>query len=672
MPDKKRIREVALFSLLLFVIVAVFVFIAESADARAGGGHNYSGGGGSSGGGSRSSGGGGGEAELIFFLIRLIIHYPAVGIPVTIIVVIVVAKGYTKGNDAWVDHTITKAVRLAPEVHAVAALTDLKRRDPDFDENFFRQRAEKAFHLIQKAWSDRNLSIAQNFLSDGVFEQFTIQTDEMREKGIIDHMEGLKVISSKPVKFQSDRNFDVIHLRIDARAVNYRKDEKTGKILNGSKMPENFAEIWSFLRKPGVKTLKKPGLIEGQCPNCGNPIKAGRLAKCEVCNALLRSGEHDWVLSGITQACEWSTRPDQIIPGLKEFSEADPGFNMQHLKDRVSVMFWRKLEAERKGNVAPLRKIARNEFCEAQLQWYKPDKGGARRFYTSCAVGSIDLLGIEMHEPDDHAYVEVIWSGLPSILTPAKTIESSPQPINFKHVFILGRAHGAQTKVTSSLASSHCPSCGAPEQTGAENECAYCGTVMNDGKSEWVLETVSDRSDMQVSTVLTRMKQLQRQQATTGARQQPAAVASTPAGAPLFKYAIPGNDLVRWAAAMMLADGQIDQQEMDMLNGVARQRDVSAAKLQEIITELKAQTDPVAYVLQISIQPADGELMRHLARMALADGKLTHEEKAMLYKVGKQISLTAPDIDLLLKRERTNLYQEAKAAIAQSKQAKLP
>lgn len=670
MPDKKRIREVACFSLLLVFILAIFFFIAETADARAGGGHSYSGGGGSSGSGGsgRSRSGGGGDAELVFLLIRLIIHYPAVGIPVTLIVIVVVAKGYNKGNDAWVDHTIVKAVRLAPESHAVAALTDLKKRDPDFDENFFRERAEKAFNLIQKAWSDRNLSIAQNFLSDGVFEQFTIQTEEMREKGIIDHMEGLKVLSARPVKFQSDRNFDVIHLRIDARAVNYRKDEKTGKIINGSKAPENFAEIWSFLRKPGVKSLKKPGLIEGQCPNCGNPIKAGRLAKCEVCNALLRSGEHDWVLAGITQACEWSSRPDQVIPGLKEFSEADPGFNMQYLKDRVSVMFWRKLEAERKGSVAPLRKIARNEFCEAQLQWYKPDKGGARRFYTACAVGSIDLLGIEAQEPEDHAYVEVVWSGLPSILTPAKSIEAAPQPINFKHVFVIGRKHGVQTRVTSSLASSHCPSCGAPEQTGAENECAYCGTVMNDGKSEWVLETVADRSDMQVTAVLAKMKQLQRQQTAPGRKPEP--VTGPAASAPLFKYSIPGNELVRWAAAMMLADGQIDQQETEMINNLARQRDVAPAKVQQIIAELKMQADPVAHMLQTSIQPADTELMRHLARMALADGKLSNEETAMLRKVGQKIDLTASDIDMLLNKERKNMYQEAKAAIAQARRAK--
>lgn len=670
MPDKKRLREVTFFSLFLLLLIGFFLLIGETADARAGGGHNYSGGGGSSSSRRSSGGGGGGELDLIFLLVRLIIHYPAVGVPVTIVVVFVVVKGYHKGNDAWIDHTIIKGVRVAPDSQAAVALTELKKRDPDFDDGLFRKRAEKAFEIIQKAWSDRNLTDAQYFLSDGVYEQFSIQLDEMKEKGIIDHMEGLKILGSRPVKFQSDKNFDVIHLRIDAQAVNYRKDEKTGRVLNGARSPENFAEVWSFLRKPGVRTLKKPGLIEGQCPNCGNPIKVGRLTKCEVCNSLLRSGEHDWVLAGITQACEWSARPDRIIPGLGDMVEADPGFNMQHLKDRVAVMFWRKLEAERKGNVAPLRKIARNELCDAQLQWYKPDNSGARRFYTSCAVGAIDLLGIEQKEPDDQTYVEVIWSGLPSILTPNKSIETAPKPINFRHVFVLGRKHGALTKVTSSLASTQCPSCGAPEQTGTANECPYCGTVMNDGSSEWVLEAVVDKTDPQVSAVLTKMNQLRQNPAKQRPAQTQPATVATGAAAPFSQYGLTGLELVKWAAAMMLADGQIDPKELEMLNGIARQRDVSGQKLQNIITELKSADDPVDFVMRTSTLATSNELLVQLARVALSDGRLSDEENAMLQRVGQRIGMQPADINMLVSRERRNLYQEAKTAIAQAKHNK--
>ncbi|PKL47990.1 MAG: hypothetical protein CVV42_10935 [Candidatus Riflebacteria bacterium HGW-Riflebacteria-2] len=659
MRSRRQLRKVFAWSLLLLVLTLVSVLVSEVAFARAGGGHGYSGGGGSGGG---RSGGGGGEAELIMLLIRLIIYYPHIGIPLAIVVGVLAWKGYLKGEDTYVDYTITKASRVKPDNFSKVALTQLKQRDPGFDENFFIGRAKKAFRLIQDAWTARKLDKAQAFLSDGIFEQFSIQLAEMREKGIIDHLEALEISSATPVKFQSDKNFDVIHLRIDASAINYRKDEKTGKLLNGSRSPEPFAEVWSFMRKPGVKTLKKGGLMEGQCPNCGNPIQIGRLSKCEVCGSLLRSGEYDWVLTSITQACEWSVRPDKAVPGLDTIVTADPGFNMQHIKERVAVMFWRKTEAERIGKVEPLRKIARDEFCEAQQQWLKPDKSGTRRFYTGCAVGAVELLGVELLEPDDNAFVEVIWSGIPSFQMPGKGIETAGQPINFRHVFVLIRRHGAKTKLETSLASSHCPSCGAPEQTGSENECAYCGAVMNDGKSEWVLDAVVDRSDPQVREILNRLsaaakKITEEYQAKAAARHGAKGGVAAP---PLDEFGVSGIELLRWTVAMMLADGHIDNKEMNMIRDLAGKRDIPEARIQQVIEEFKAVIDPAVHVMQTSKINADTELLRYIARVALADGKLTPEETDMIKTVGTKLGLSGIDIDMLLKRERRAIFQEAK------------
>ncbi|HAE38344.1 MAG TPA: hypothetical protein DCG57_06865 [Candidatus Riflebacteria bacterium] len=659
MRRKSQLRKVFAWSLLLLAVTCIGILISEVAFARAGGGQGYSGGGGS----GRGSRGGGGDLEIVWLLIRLIIYYPHIGIPLTIVVIVLAKKGYIKGEDTYVDYTIVKASRVKSDSFSKVALTQLKQRDPAFDENFFIGRAKKAFRLIQDAWTARKLDKAQAFLSDGIFEQFNIQLAEMREKRIIDHLEALEIVSATPVKFQSDKNFDVIHLRIDATAINYRKDEKTGKLINGSRSVEPFAEVWSFMRKPGVKTLKKGGLMEGQCPNCGNPIQIGRLSKCEVCNALLRSGEYDWVLTSITQACEWSVRPDRAVPGLDAIVAADPGFNMQHIKERVSVMFWRKAEAERIGKIEPLRKIARNEFCDSQQQWLKPDQSGARRFYTGCAVGAIDLLGVELLEPDDNAFAEVIWSGIPSFLMPGKGIETAGQPINFRHVFVLGRKHGAKTKLESSLASSHCPSCGAPEQTGNENECSYCGSVMNDGKSEWVLDAVVDRSDPKVKEILDRLSAASKvisDEAHAKAVAKHGAKGGVAATQPLDDFGISGIELLRWTVAMMLADGHIDNKEMKMIRDLADKRDIPEARIQQIIDEFKAVIDPVVHVMQTSKIAADNDLLRHIARVALADGKLTTEETDMLKTVGNKIGLTSIDINMMLKRERNAIFQESK------------
>lgn len=111
---------------------------------------------------------------------------------------------------------------------------------------------------------------------------------------------------------------------------------------------------------------------------------------------------------------------------------------------------------------------------------------------------------------------------------------------------------------------------------------------------------------------------------------------------------------------MMLADGNIDTKELDMVKDLAKKRDIPEAQLQDIISEFKAVPDPLAHVMQTSKITADQELMRHIARVALSDGKLTAEEIDMLQAVGSKIGMSNIDTNMLLKRERKAIFQEAK------------
>lgn len=670
-------------SLLILLVFFLVIIVCEEADARAGGGHRYSGGsrsssssssgyrssGSSSWGSSsrsRSSSGGGAPADPVVILFFVVIFIVIAALKLWIANsdnVPSILKMFLSVDREMVS-TIREASQIQPSRMKSVSLDALKARDPNFNERVFAERAKKAFAVIQQAWSARDLVKAEAFLSDGIYEQFNIQLSELREAGLIDHMEGLNVRNAYAVGFQTDKNFDVIHLRIDASAVNYRKDEKTGKVVEGSRSPEPFSEVWSFMRKPGAKTGNKGGLLEGQCPNCGNPIKIGRLSKCDVCNALLRSGEYDWVLVSITQACEWGVRPQPAVPGMDELVKSDPGFNMQHLKERASVIFWRKIETERTGKIDFLRKVALDEFSENESNWLKADKSGARRFYTSCAVGIINLLGIEAGEDKDRAMVEVVWSGIPSTQTAGKIQPSSGGPINQKNVFILVRKHGAQTKLESTLASAHCPLCGAPEQTGTENECQYCGAVMNDGKIEWVLETVCDRTDDRVAGMLIRAKNAH--------KESPAPVGTVPSvsakvEAKEIETVISGVELMRYTIAMMMADGKIDAQELEMIKSLAQRADLNNSKLQPIVDELKRAPDPVQYAIDMSLNEPDQGLLRQLARIALADGNVSPQESQMLKNIGIKIGFAAYDIDQLIKQEKKQMFQEAQELLRRQK-----
>ena len=64
MSGKNRFRRILGFSLVLYFLLGVMLFVCETADARAGGGHGYSGGGG--------GGGGGGVLDVIQGTVQLV------------------------------------------------------------------------------------------------------------------------------------------------------------------------------------------------------------------------------------------------------------------------------------------------------------------------------------------------------------------------------------------------------------------------------------------------------------------------------------------------------------------------------------------------------------------------------------------------------------------------
>ncbi|HNV71229.1 MAG TPA: transporter, partial [Candidatus Ozemobacteraceae bacterium] len=297
---------------LLTLLAPLFLLASVELWARAGGGGSYSSGSrsyGSSRSGGRSGGGGGGEDIIIRLLIELVIRYPAVGIPVVIGVCVFVYYSSKEGKEVYVDYTIRKGMRAQKDSLRQAALQALKKRDPQFTEDAFLKRVERAFLKVQKAWCDHNLPLAQAFLSDGVLERFGLQIKEQIDKGVRDRMENIQVLERRVAQIQSDAHFDTIHVYVRASAIDYQEDLKTKKPVGAKKGDEEFEEYWSFLRKPSAKSLSvKGGLIEGVCPNCGAPLEVSATVKCPYCQALLRSGEYDWVLAEITQACEWAVQ----------------------------------------------------------------------------------------------------------------------------------------------------------------------------------------------------------------------------------------------------------------------------------------------------------------------------------------------------------------------------
>ncbi len=533
---QKNNRKYIRGSLVILILSVVMVLICDIAFARAGGGGGYSGGGG---GGSSSSGGGAGAIiRLLFRLIDSFLAYlrqefPAIGYPLTVLFYLFIAWLVLYGIYLEIKEKIYGKEEETPSEGLSAfsssdedslsgmlnsyqednsALKEIKSKDPNFSEKEFCVRAKKAFRLIQNAWSNRDISKAEAFIADGTYEQFLIQLDFMKQEHILDVMENLEIKDVYILGFESDGNIDSIFLSITASGKNYKVNDQTKKYIEGDKKIEEFTEIWTFIRRTGSKTLGKPGLIEGYCPNCGTPIQIGRHTNCSSCGCLLRSGEHDWILSNITQQCEWVRQNNKLIPGVRKYIGFDDGFNIQHIEDRTAMMFWRKISSDRQGNITPLRKIAVDKFYKKVEKEYSSSDG--YNYLDNCAIGSIRVLAVDADKNDkeDYIYVEILWNGLPksskdknpNFVSKIKSLFN--KKINKNSVFVLKRKRGVMTDTKTGLCAAPCPNCGAMESNSNSNECEYCGAVMNDGNRDWVLDDIIDGGDLRVSSWISKVK----------------------------------------------------------------------------------------------------------------------------------------------------------------------
>ncbi|OGR56390.1 MAG: hypothetical protein A2X36_11560 [Elusimicrobia bacterium GWA2_69_24] len=635
----------------LAAAAALLCCLASYALARAGGGHSYSGGGfsggGYSGGGSIHGSGGSGLIEL---WIWLVMSHPIIGIPATLLLIYFLYAGGGKGRSMYVGHTIVRGAATQVESEKLTRLAKIKERDPAFDENALVRRVINAFLKIQTAWSAQDMSPARAFVSDGVMERFSIQIAMQKARGMRNQMERVEVRDARIAQADSDSHFDTVHFAVRATAVDTDVLLKDGStVRNSGKTQSEFVEVWSFLRRPGAKTLQKPGLIEGSCPSCGAPLQAMDAAKCGSCGSFVNSGEYDWVLAEITQGEEWTVRPpERTIQGYQALQQRDPAFNIQFMEDRGSVAFWRWQMAawERKPDL--LQALANEECAKAFIA----EISQKHVVYKEAAVGGVEVLACENGDPFDRVHVQVRWSGERFEIAGEEAVSQGQSVMC--HVFIFSRKSTVRTDPRHGLRSLRCPGCGAPPSGSAQSSCEYCGVPFNDGSVGWALAAIMPRVLWQRPGIQTA------QRAIPGAAGVPAAQTPESDWAAVLT---PAHGLAVMVGAMML-DGTIDKRELDFAKAYTRKHNIPDSRIDQYVQAAKLGQ------LQIPRPKSPAEAracMTGLIHMCLADGTVSAPEMRSLLAFGGQLGMTPDAVKSLAVAERDFLYRRAKQSLAERK-----
>ncbi|MCP3099349.1 TIM44-like domain-containing protein [Myxococcus sp. K15C18031901] len=593
-------------------------------------------------------GGGGGDGLpiwLLFEVFRLVFRYPKVMLP--LIVLGGVAYWLYKRN-LHPDATTRRALDQyeADQRTQVSSrdvqgwVSALKLEDPKFELQPVLDKVSRLFLDLQQAWFLRDMAPVRPFLSDATWQRFDVQLKLLDAQGVRDAITDIEVGDVQLIGLTQSEWFDSIQVRVHARM---RDTDVPARFTDAQatdaarKAPlEAFTEVWTFVRKPGAQTRIGEDLFQGKCPNCGAPYKGGATNRCEFCDAVVNSGNYDWTLSEITQGVE-HTRYHRTVDGLRQAREADPALNLEVLEDRASLLFWKWISAQSRGDTQGLSKVATSAALQTlggELESLR--RQGRRRVFLECAVGSVDVRALEVDPGGyDRAHVEVRWSarmGVGPIDERPPELPTVPQ----RFVFTLVRKHGAATNTANGMSTDRCPQCNAPLTNTAATTCDFCGTQLGSGERDWVLASALPFEAWNASQGGPRASYVPRRNA----------VRSDPAPAPREAAPVaPDSDVVMdiqerqrllyMMAAIAAADGTVTPAERKLLKLCAERWDVAWANV-----EMALNAGPQLFDRLVTRGSPEAEVfLRNIVEMALVDGRIDRKERRMLESAAAHLGL---------------------------------
>lgn len=586
-------------------VFAATVSFASLAWARAGGGEHYTPGGSSSG--DYGGGGDGLPLYLIWWLIRLTFEHPLVALPIWA-VVLFIAWSVNRSRPGSATRRAMKRVeyeRVRPQSDLHTSLQRLREQDPAFDQAVLTERVRKLFREVQEAWFLRDLTPVRRYLTDATYRRFSTLLTLMHAEGRRDAQADVRILGLRPLRVTLNESFESVTFEIDASmrdtdVAAHRTDEEARR--EASHAPEQrFTEMWTFLRRRGASSTSDAVWGQGGCPNCGAPFTGGETNTCEYCNAIVNSGNHDWVLSEITQASEYTPHPatDRVLARLRE---RDPEAAAEILEDRALLLFWKWIEACAFADPSRVRKLTTRPSYDriaASLRDAPKDRVPLVRIP---AVGGADVLACEVDvDGFDRIHVDLRWS--------AAMGGGSTRPR--RHVLVMVRKTGAATNKGVGLSTERCGNCSAPLTDSDSTACAFCGEDLAAAEHQWQLVDLMPRETWS----------------------RPSADVAR-AELPVWSSRSERIRILQLVAGVARADGHVDASERRLLKQLARRWSVPWDDVEPFLYE---EPDAVLAMLDDGASERAGAVLRILADAARADGRIDRRERAIIQKTARHL-----------------------------------
>jgi predicted lipid-binding transport protein (Tim44 family) len=160
-------------------------------------------------------------------------------------------EGFSQTGGSYAYGTAHEPVRGYSELEQ--GIDQIRRYDPGFDEERFKENVQDLFFRIQAGWTNRSLEGIEGILTGEMADFFRREFESMRERNVINRLENIAIRKVELAEAWQEAGNEYITVLITANLLDYTVDATTREVVEGDKLnPVKFKEFWTFTRDIGA------------------------------------------------------------------------------------------------------------------------------------------------------------------------------------------------------------------------------------------------------------------------------------------------------------------------------------------------------------------------------------------------------------------------------------
>ena len=496
-PSAALVRGMAVGLRRPVLVLAVFAgVLTTNASADIGGGHSFGGGGGGGGGGGWGGGDGDDIGWLVYLLLRLCFHYPVVGIPLLIGVVVVWFKFRGMNGAQFRSGGGTRA-RTRHSVRTRRKSTDwsaLRQEDPNFSRPLFEDFLRLLFVRFHEARGSDDLDSVRPYLGE---------TLTLPPRGDLEAITEIVLGSVELGGIQLGSRTSVT-LSVTAAL--------TEKRSSGEVRRFRVEETLVLGRARGVLSQGPDRMRVLGCPSCGSSLELSKEGRCRHCEQVVTDGRFGWQIDSWRRvrremfaedanlayhAPTRKHRPPSIVdPALparrRELAVEDPEFSWSAFEAMVRRTYFALARAWSTAEWEAARPYETDTLFDRHRFWIERyRKQGLRNRMEEIEIQRVQVCRIEQDAFLDSITVRLFIAALDyTVREPSGEVLGGSDRVKreFSVYWTFVRRTGRGE--VKSKEPGTCPSCAAPLQVNMAGSCEYCGAHLTSGEFDWVLAAI--------------------------------------------------------------------------------------------------------------------------------------------------------------------------------------